>query len=123
MTLPDPSKWVENSDSGWDADEHYVERKNNGFSTADWINFDTYIAWVIASAVEKMKSDGHTMFSYIDSPEDTWLKRTHEEYDVMIKGFGNWATGEVPEESVTQQYADLNAALEIFKKRFKSLWD
>lgn len=129
--MEDPSKWVEKEDR-WDTNEHYDQRKIRGFSDADWINFDTYIAWVIASAVEKMKSDGHTMFSFPDQPDSEWERLTHEEYDVMIKGFGQWAEGE---ESIidlemdefrnihAQRIRDLDNALDIFKKRFKSLWD
>ena len=129
--MEDPSKWVEDSD--WSTEKHYEERKVQGFSKADWINFDTYIAWVIASAVEKMKAEGHTMFRFPGEPGDTWEARTHEEYDVMIKGFSQWANHDTLDwldmsreeyRRTSQRYeADLDAALEIFKKRFKSLWD
>lgn len=129
--IPDPSKWVETSD-GWDTDKHYEERKVQGFSKADWINFDTYIAWVIANAVQKMKDEGHTMFSYPGEPVENWEHLTRGEYDVMIKGFGRWAEGDEallelsPEEyrdASAQMVSDLEDALEIFKNRFKSLWD
>lgn len=121
----DPSKWVEETER-WDTDKHYEERKVNGFSTADWINFDTYIAWVIAEAVRKMKSDGHTMFSYIGQPEDTWEALTHEEYDVMIHGFSQYVEHRDSSGNTTDYkkiYDDLDKALEVFKVRFKSLWD
>lgn len=131
--IKDPSAWTDEA-KGWGGMEAVRrERGEQGFSKADWINFDTYIAWVIHNAVVKMKSDGHTMFSYPGEPEDTWEARTNEEYDVMIKGFGQWAkhdelgTMEIsPDEymKLYRQYvSDLDAALDIFKKRFKSLWD
>jgi hypothetical protein len=121
--IPDPSLWVE-KESRWETEEHYEERKKQGFSTADWINFDTYIAWVIACAVEKMKSDGHTMFTFEGVPESEWLRLTHEEYDVMIKGFGNWSKeGHGLDIDYKTLVEDLDAALDIFKKRFRSLWD
>ena len=130
--MKDPSKWVETSD-GWDTETHYRERQEQGFSKADWINFDTYIAWVIAQAVQKMKDEGHTMFSYPDEPAENWEHLTRGEYDVMIKGFGQWAEHDKLDlmEISTEEYLelsrqhvnDLEDALEIFKKRFKSLWD
>ena len=122
--MEDPSLWVETTDA-WSTEKHYQERQERGFSTADWINFDMYIAWVIAGAVEKKKADGHTMFSFPGEPSETWESRTHEEYDVMIKGFGQWANSDlIYDEDDLRRYAeDLEAALDIFKKRFKSLWD
>lgn len=122
--MKDPSKWVETA-RGWDADKHYEERKVNGFSKADWINFDTYIAWVIASAVQKMKDEGHTMFCFPDEPESEWERLTNEAYDTMIKGFGNWAQDKLDytADEGKQMVADLNEALDIFKRHFQSLWD
>lgn len=123
--MKDPSAWTDDAE-GWPGGMETVrrERGEQGFSFADWINFDTYIAWVITNAVRKMKTDGHTMFSYPDEPESEWLRLTHEEYDIMIKGFGNWAdANHAASDDWRGIEADLDAALEIFKKRFKSLWD
>lgn len=124
--MDDPSKWVEKAD-GWDTARHYAERQRNGFSKADWINFDTYIAWVISSAVQKMKDDGHTCFYYPDEPSDKWEGLTKAEYDVMILGFGDYAKyrddTDLDSSRVKEIEDNLEAALEVFKKRFKSLWD
>jgi hypothetical protein len=118
----DPSAWTDAA-AGWDGTETVRrERGERGFAYADWINFDSYIAWVIAGAVEKMKADGHTMFSYPGVPDDEWEDRTNEEYDIMIKGFGNWAEFKFDADERTL-YEDLQAALEVFKRRFVSLWD
>lgn len=124
--MRDPSAWTDDA-SGWGGMETVRrERGEQGFSKADWINFDTYIAWVIHNAVVKMKSDGHTMFMFDGEPEDKWEDLTNAEYDIMIKGFGQWAEPgkwEFDNEQSKEAVADLDAALEIFKKRFKSLWD
>lgn len=124
--IPDPTLWVEDAE-GWDAEQHYAERRENGFSKADWINFDTYIAWVIASAVQRMKDEGHTAFNFPNEEADKWEELTNAEYDVMIKGFGQWADAEKDWEHDRAEsrrvISDLDAALDIFKKRFKSLWD
>lgn len=121
--MDDPSKWVETAE-GWDTDKHYEERKANGFSKADWINFDTYIAWVIHSAVIKMRDEGHTMFSFPGEPEANWEALTRGEYQVMIDGFGDYAAmDELNDPDYKDIYRRLDEALEIFKKRFKSLWD
>lgn len=129
----DPSAWTDEAD-GWEGMETVRrERGEQGFSFADWINFDTYIAWVIHNAVVKMKSEGHTMFSYPGEPEENWEHLTRGEYEVMIKGFGQWAdqdkldSMEITTEERLKLYRqyenDLEDALEIFKMRFKSLWD
>lgn len=124
--IKDPSAWTDEAD-GWGGMEAVRrERGEQGFSKADWINFDTYIAWVIHNAVVKMKSDGHTMFMFEGEPDSEWERLTNEEYDVMIKGFGTWAEGKFElngREAQERAVADLDAALDIFKKRFKSLWD
>lgn len=123
--MDDPSKWVEETDT-WDTDKHYEERKRQGFSKADWINFDSYIAWVIAGAVEKMRDEGHTMFYYPGEPQENWEALTRGEYEVMIKGFGQWAENRLDfmdREQEEQISRDLEDALEIFKSRFQSLWD
>lgn len=129
----DPSAWTDKAE-GWGGMETVRrERGEQGFSKADWINFDTYIAWVISNAVQKMKDEGHTIFSYPDEPEENWEHLTRGEYDVMIKGFGQWAEHDKLDlmEISTEEYLelsrqhvnDLEDALEIFKKRFRSLWD
>lgn len=120
--MNDPSAWTDEAD-GWSGMERVRrERGEQGFSFADWINFDTYIAWVLVNAVEKMKSEGNTSFYYPDEPEEKWEELTYAEYDTMIKGFGDWAQfghGEEPE----GLHENLDKALDIFKKRFRSLWD
>lgn len=119
---PDPTDFVTDERKA----EHFVERGKRGFSTEDWWNFDTYIAWVIANAVEKMKADGHTMFNYPDEPVEKWEELTNADYDTMIKGFSEWASGkyDVSEgDEANQMVANLDAALDVFKYRFKSLWD
>lgn len=122
--MNDPSKWVE-EESRWDTDEHYQQRSQNGFSYADWINFDHYIAWVIASAVQKMKDEGHTMFIFPGEPEDKWEELTKAEYQTMIDGFGEYLEkrDQIGAEGWTDLKRKLDAALEIFSKRFTSLWD
>lgn len=129
----DPSAWVDEADGWAGMDEVRRQRGEQGFSKADWINFDTYIAWVIHNAVVKMKVDGNTAFYYSDAHEDEWEALTHAEYDVMIKGFGQWVNHgdldlmDIPTEEYKKRFRqyedDLDAALTIFKKRFKSLWD
>lgn len=117
--LPDPTTWVSEKDS----DQHMADRAKHGHSFHDWINFDTYIAWVIANGVVRMKNEGHTMFSYDDTTDaEEWNRRTQEEYDVMIKGFGRWAKQDSLDFG-EETCADLDAALKIFVKRFRSLWD
>lgn len=118
---PDPTDFVPDHRR----EEHFAERGKRGFSTEDWWNFDTYIAWVIANAVQKMKDDGNTMFSYPDEPDTKWEELTNAEYDIMIKGFGTWASGSwnMFDEEADQAVEDLKAALEIFSNRFMSLWD
>jgi Holliday junction resolvase RusA-like endonuclease len=122
--MTDPSAWTDEAE-GWPGGMETVrrERGEQGFSYADWINFDTYIAWVIANAVEKMKTDGHTMFSYPDEPEDQWAALTQRDYDTMVKGFRQWADYGHGLAFPGTLDDDLDAALEIFKKRFRSLWD
>lgn len=117
----DPTNFV----SSARAKSHRVQRAERGFSDEDWWNFDVYIAWVIANAVKKMKTDGNTSFIFKDEPEEKWEALTNEEYDVMIKGFGDYAQGaySLDKESLVEIEKNLNAALEVFKKRFKSLWD
>jgi len=102
---------------------HKKERTERGFSEEDWWNFDTYIAWVIAGAVEKMKADGNTMFAYPGEPEENWSALTHGEYEIMAKGFSQWADADNYLGDADSLYRDLEDALEIFKNRFKSLWD
>lgn len=125
MRDDDPSKWVEDAD-GYSVEETLAGRGEVGFGFADWINFDTYIAWVIANAVKKMKADGHTEFYYPDEPEENWGALTHAEYDVMIKGFEAWADTEWvfgTKEEREEVLRNLEDALEIFKNRFQLLWD
>lgn len=121
MSPTDPTTFVKTQRY----EAHRKERANRGFSDEDWWNFDTYIAWVICGAVEKMRADGHTMFSYDDVPESEWHARTDADYDTMIKGFGTWASGSwsIFGDEETRAVEDLDAALEIFKTQFKSLWD
>lgn len=122
--MKDPSAWTDDAD-GWEGMETVRrERGEQGFSKADWINFDTYIAWVIAGAVQKMKDEGHTLFNYPGEPSANWEALTNAEYDIMIKGFGRWAEGwwETTDNEI-QAMRELEEALEIFKNRFMSLWD
>lgn len=102
------------------------QRAERGFSDEDWWNFDTYIAWVIAQAVQKFKDDGTTSFYFEGVPPEEWDERTQAEYDVMIKGFGRYVEFQINPSAwseLAQIDNDLEAALEIFKKRFRSLWD
>jgi hypothetical protein len=126
MRADDPSRWVEGkyADS-WNAYDVCIERAENGLSKADWINFDTYIAWVIANAVKRFRDEGNTAFYYPNEPEENWEALTHGEYEVMIEGFGGWASKSDLEthEEEASAVAKLEDALEIFKNRFKSLWD
>lgn len=118
--IPDPTAYVEPKRRYG----HKQERFERGFSSEDWWNFDTYIAWVITNAIEKFRDDGSTVFS---DPGQTFAEseaQTKAEYEIMIKGFGNWVkcSKSIIEES-DEVVADLDAALDIFKKRFVQLWD
>lgn len=123
--MNDPSKWVE-KESRWDTDEHYRQRSQNGFSFADWINFDSYIAWVIANAVQKMKDEGNTSFVYDGEPPENWEELTKAEYQVMIDGFGGYVKMRdeiMDSEEWAKVKRNLDDALALFSKRFTSLWD
>ena len=73
--MNDPTKWVEGAEN-WDTDKHYRQRQERGFSDADWINFDTYLAWVIYNGMKKFREDGSHLFP------------TYEELDCIMDGFG-----------------------------------
>lgn len=123
--MNDPSKWVEESDT-WNTEQHYEERKTQGVSRADWINFDVYLAWVIHNGIQRFRDEGVSMFSFPGEPEENWEALTNGEYEVMIKGFGQWAKGDFLDlgtEQANQVVRDLEDALEIFKSRFMQLWD
>lgn len=120
--MTDPTKWVEKAE-GWDADKHYAERSVNGFSYADWINFNDYIAWVNIQALEKFKT-GHGFPSELPSMY-AWIK----ELDIMIQGFEAYLAISNDEYDIRSKDAlpDLmkthREGMKLYAKRFCNLWD
>ena len=101
--MNDPTKWIEGAEN-WDTDKHYRQRQERGFSDADWINFDTYLAWVIYNGMKKFREDGNHLFP------------TYEELDCIMDGFGRYAGDGHDEEK-------LSHALQLFADNFVRFWD
>lgn len=118
--IEDPSKWVETAE-GWNTDSHYEQRKTNGFSYADWINFSNYIAWVNINALEKFKTGAGYPADL--GGMDEWIA----ELDIMIDGFKvQFELDEVAwedKEEMDRMLAVKDKGLALYAKRFSSLWD
>ena len=118
--MDDPSLWVEKAE-GWDTDKHYEERKTSGFSYADWINFNTYIAWVNINALTMFKT-GHGYPGDLESM-DEWVVLL----DKMIDGFKAHIAIDDCQWNGPEELAELNKTakegLMLYAERFGSLWD
>lgn len=98
---------------------HRSQRALRGFSDFDWWSFDTYISWVIATALTKFRDEG------IGYP----VMYTEEEWkailDVAIEGFElaatkfDWDFDDDREEKAGK----VQVALDIFKAIHGDLWD
>lgn len=118
--MDDPSKWVEAAE-GWDANKHYEERKKNGFSYADWINFNDYLNWVMINALEQFKTGhGHPYYGGVETMED-WVKVLDE----IIEGFKAQALiqSDYNPKTYKEDRAKFERGMELLTKFYNSLWD
>jgi hypothetical protein len=117
----DPSFWVNKMDSQADPEKHVKERSVHGFSTYDWWNFCDYLAWVNIEGLKRFKTEGH------GHPGDVTWDEWVVELDTMIAGFEahlkiseyEWEAREELDELVKAR----ETGLELYAKRFPSLWD
>ena len=113
MTYPDPTDYVRLSHEP----EHESQRILRGFSDWDWINADTYLAWVISGICQKKIDDGHTCWHFTGDLEED-IAETERILSKMVKVFGEYA-----KDSEYTALEELDEALDLFKKYFTRLWD
>ena len=117
--MNDPSSWVSDRND-YDVKKHRTERQENGFSTYDWWNFCDYMAWVNIQGLEKFKA-GHGYPGDLENM-DAWL----DELNIMIEGFKAHLTlagFEYEPDEVKSLIETRKRGLELYAKRFPSLWD
>lgn len=123
--MEDPTKWVYDQDRH-SVKKHESERLKNGFSTCDWYNFNTYLAWVIQSGLVKFRNEGSGYPAQLT--EETW----HFMLDTMIDGFEAFAELESMEswdihtpfdEWAAPRRARWETGRQLFIDNFDTLWD
>lgn len=120
--MVDPSKWVSEKrydGTTYDAERHKRERVEQGFSTYDWWNFNSYIAWVNIAALEKFK-DGAGFPADLKGM-DEW----RAELDVMIDGFKALVRimDDYDPRTTEHDKAVYDKGMALYAKRLFSLWD
>ncbi len=121
--MDDPSKWVYKTEGEtYDTIRHEGERVENGFSTYDWWNFNSYLNWVIIQGLEKFKKDGagHPVYGGVETMED-W----REVLDKMIAGFRaqERLTNMTNTATLKADTAVWEEGSALFIKFYSSLWD
>lgn len=79
-------------------------------------NVDNYLAHVIAHALREFKTEEGGY------PGDTTPDGWNLELDTMIAGFAAYAAADSRPVQIGKADAKINEALDLFRKRFYSLW-
>ena|SRR5258708_7092869 len=120
--MPGADSWL----GGWSLKDfkrrrqHKKERVKFGYSTQDWWSFDSYLAGVIASGLERFASEeahGHPA----DLSWEEWQNYLNS-ISVVLRRWENDFWG-LPVNEGLELEKDLKEAMHKFADRFTSLWD
>jgi hypothetical protein len=121
---------------------HQKERMMNGYSWYDWINFDSYIGPVIASAVLKFATDGVGFWPMDDeqmnedySYDDSVCENFHATCGAIYFALTEWANWDLvkavegapsPQDAYAMEtvvYNEAREAMHIFAENLGTWWD
>lgn len=100
--------------------KHQNQRVKYGYSVYDWCNFDSYIAGVIAHALDRFASDG--MGHPWNHSEQSWRELCLS----ISKPLSLWASDnrwKLSADDTTKLYEQVQEALHKFADNFGGFWD
>ena len=117
--MKDPASWITDDWHGG-VEGHRRDRAEKGYSRADLINFDTHLAWVIASGARELAEITHGYPANLAGGADEW----HAILNKIADGFEGWLHYEADNSGkYSEVSAALNESLDLFKQYFMALWD
>ena len=124
--MTDPTVWVYD-DNKHDPEKHKRERVENGFSTYDWWNFNSYLAWVIKNGLAKFIDEGVGHPAHLT--ESQWKQTLGKIIDAFeafeeLESMESWDNKTVPYAEWAAPYkARWDEGSKLFIENFFSLWD
>lgn len=111
--------------------KHKRQRVAQGYSWFDWINFDTFIAGVVATAALRFAEESHGYFAIggegLD-PKYSWPEGTAENYTAtcgaIYFALSEWLNHDDSDWDAQQvRWAEAREAMILFSEHLSSWWD
>jgi hypothetical protein len=101
---------------------HEKQRIENGFSTWDWWNFNTFLCEIILQALKRFRSSEASGY-----PAHLTIEEWHKELDFMIEWFNKFIMDEIyilgDKELTDSNVENWNKAKHKFAEHLDNLWD
>lgn len=124
--MKDPTLWV-NDSKRHSKKRHEKERLENGFSTYDWWNFNSYLSWVIIGGLKKFLKDGNGYPGGTTKEEwDKDLQTMIEGFEAneALQGFEGYGFNNVTYEEWSKPLEDKwERGIKLFLENYGTLWD